>query len=183
MARLIRIAQVVLLAAVAVLLWGDWRARRLDAERWRRLDRIVEELGRASSDGSPPPGSLVTAAATMAVTDREALAQRIVGLIRATLPASAAAGTCACDEKDRSPSAKAEPRTFGPDEDGKAREAEQIVAASLASGHLRVEDVMRLRNLELASKGHPGFAGMRARIFGAINNQKLVAEDMAFVAF
>jgi hypothetical protein len=43
--------------------------------------------------------------------------------------------------------------------------------------------VLRLRNLELASKGHPEFAAMRHRVAAAINGQTLHSEDMAFVVF
>lgn len=171
-ARLTRIAQLVVLVAVCVFLWSDWRARRVDAERWQRLEQTLKELERTVAQASTSRPSTVSA-----LMDREAVAQRVVGLMRAAAPASAAP----CDEK--APEPEPEPKTFGPDEDTKAREAEQVVSASLASGRLRVEDVMRLRNLELASKGHPDFAGMRARVIAAINSQQLIAEDMAFVAF
>lgn len=175
-ARLTCVTQFVVLAAMAAFLWGDWRARRVDAERWQRLELTLKELEHAVNQASAARPSTVTA-----MMDREALAQRVVGLIRAGTPATSAP----CDETARKPEPmpESEPKTFGPDEDAKAREAEQVVSASLASGRLRVEDVLRLRNLELASKGHPDFVGMRSRITGAINSQRLAPEDMAFVAF
>lgn len=170
--KLSRIALVALLAAVAVLLWSDWRARRVEAERWQRLEQTLGDLRHTVAEASTARSSTVSA-----IVDREAVAQRVVGLIRAATPAPAAP----CDEKARDP--EPEPKAFGPDEEAKAREAERIVSASLTSGRLRVDDVLLLRNLELASKGHPDFSGMRARIIAAINNQQLVPEDMAFVAF
>jgi len=173
-ARLTRIAHLVVLAAVAAFLWADWRARRVDAERWQRLERTLDELGHAVAQASAPRPSSVSA-----MIDREALAQRVAGLVRATMPASSAS----CDTQDQAPEPESEPKTFSRDDDAKASEAEQIVSTTLASRHLRVEDVMRLRNLELASNGHPDFAGMRTRILAAINSQQLVPEDLAFVAF
>lgn len=178
--RSVRGIQVLLLAAIAVLLWSDWRARRADDERLRRVEQTLQELGREVARASAAQASVQAPSAVTAILDREALAQRVVGLMRASLPA-----TAPCDEQDVEPEPKSErePKTFGPDEEAKAREAEQVVSASLASGHLRVEDVMRLRNLESASKGHPDFVGMRTRIIAAVNDQRLVPEDMAFVAF
>jgi hypothetical protein len=179
--RSVRGIQVLLLAAIAVLLWSDWRARRADDERLRRVEQTLKELGREVARASAAQASVQPPSAVSAILDREALAQRVVGLMRASLPPSAAP----CDEQDAEPEPKSEPepKTFGPNEEAKAREAEQVVSASLASGHLRVEDVMRLRNLESASKGHPDFVAMRTRIIAAVNDQRLVPEDMAFVAF
>ena len=177
MTRWLRIVEVVLLATAIVFLWVDWRARQLDSARLERLEQRI--------DGWAGVQAVPTAVSADAAMEREAIAQRVAELIRISSPQSAPIA-CPNDSNRRPDSAPVEDpddERLSADAAAKAHEAELIVAASLSSGKLRVGDVIRLRTLELASKGHPDFATMRTRIITAVNDQKLAPEDMAFVAF
>ena len=70
-----------------------------------------------------------------------------------------------------------------PEVEGRVRQAERIVDEALSRGRLEREAVIKLRELQSQSGTDPRFVAMRIEIIAAINQQKLVPEDMAFVAF
>jgi hypothetical protein len=70
-----------------------------------------------------------------------------------------------------------------PEAESRVRQAQRIVGEALARGKLEREAVVKLRELQSQSGNDPRFAAMRNEIIAAINQQKLIPEDVAFVAF
>ena len=176
LARAVMLGQTVLLAIVAVFLWGDTRARREEAARWRALE---DQVGACTRAAVPLP-----VLPALAGVDRYAFARQVASLIDCTPPGAAPAPAPCASETTGAAGTEAPAKLApGPEAERRAREAEEIVAAVLASGRLRIDDTLQLRNLESGSQGHPAFGGMRDRIVAAINDQRLQPEDLAFISF
>jgi hypothetical protein len=154
------------LAAVLLLLYQARQQANAVEERVQQLDtRLAEYAGASRQTASP------------AALQPEALAQRIVALLRANeSPHPTAAQRESAPEQEEAPPAN-------PDAESSVRRAQRIVAEALAQGKLEREAVVKLRELQSQSGSDPRFAAMRNEIIAAINQQKLIPEDVAFVAF
>jgi len=105
------------------------------------------------------------------------LARRIVALLRAGGSAGPAAVQRSPEpEREEAPPAAAEAES-------RVRQAQRIVGDALARGKLERQAITRLRELQAQSGNDPRFAAMRNEIITAINQQKLMPEDVAFIAF
>ena len=152
------------LAAVLLLLYQARQQANAVEERVQKLDTRLAE-------------SAVTMRQTANPAAQEALAQRIVALLRANgSPDPTAVQRAPAPEQE-----EALPAT--PDAESSIRRAQDIVAEALSRGKLEREAVVKLRELQSQSGSDPRFAAMRNEIIAAVNQQKLIPEDVAFVAF
>lgn len=166
-------------AALAAVLFSLHQTRQqVDAveERVQRLDtRLAESAVTSARDASTAPLRL---AGDAAAGDQEALAQRIVALLRA----HGSAGPAAAAQRALAPESE-ETSLENAEVEGRVRQAQRIVAEALARGKLDREAVSKLRELQSRSGSDPRFAAMRSEVIAAINQQKLVPEDVAFITF
>jgi hypothetical protein len=163
------------LAAVLVLLLQSRQQLAAVEERVQRLDVRLNERAVASrvTEGTSMP----RAAGDATPGDQEALAQRIAALLRANGSASLAAVQRApAPEREAAPPANDEA-------DSRIRQAQGIVNDALSRGKLARDAVARLRELQARSGNDPRFATLRDEVIAAINQQKLIPEDVAFIAF
>lgn len=167
--------EVAALAAVLLLLYQARQQAQAVEERVQKLDTRLAEYavaGRQTASAAAPQ-----LAGDAAPGDQEALAQRIVALLRADeshyLTAAPRAPVPGYEE--------APPAI--PEVESHVRQAQRIVGEALARGRLEREAVVKLRELQSRSESDPRFAAMRNDIISAINQQKLIPEDVAFVAF
>jgi len=163
------------LAAVLLLLYQARQHAKAVEERVQKLDTRLAEYTVTSRPTASP--AALQLAGDAAPGDQEALAQRIVALLRAngsTYPA--AVQRAPAPEHEEAPPAI-------PEAESRVRQAQRIVGEALSQGKLEREAVVKLRELQSQSGNDPRFAALRNEIIAAINQQKLIPEDVAFVAF
>jgi type II secretory pathway pseudopilin PulG len=167
-----RAIEAVALAAVLLLLYQARQQANAVEERVQKLDtRLAESAVTSRQTASPAALQLAGDA------DQEALAQRIVALLRTNAsPDPTVAQRAPSQEHEETPTAT-------PETENRVRQAQRIVGEALSRGKLEREDVVKLRELQSQSGSDPRFAAMRNEIIAAINQQKLTPEDVAFVAF
>jgi len=163
------------LAAVLLLLYQARQQANAVEERVQKLDTRLAEYAVTSRQTASPAALQLAGGA--APGDQEALAQRIVALLRANgSPYPTAAQRVPAPEHEETPPAT-------PEAESMVRQAQRIVGEALSRGKLEREAVVKLRELQSQSGNDPRFAAMRNEIIAAINQQKLIPEDVAFVAF
>jgi len=154
------------LAAVLLLLYQAREQAKAVEERVQQLDTRLAEYAVTNPQTASP-----------AALQQEALAQRIVALLRASgSPYPTAAQRAPAPEREEAP-------PVIPEVENRVRQAQRIVDEALSRGKLEREAVVKLRELQSQSENDPRFATMRNEIIAAINQQKLIPEDVAFVAF
>jgi hypothetical protein len=163
------------LGAVVLLLYQTRQQTAAVEERVRKLDARLAESATSSQRTTSP--AVLQVAGVAGLGDQEALAQRIVSLLRSNgFPeATTAPGEPAAEPEEARPTS--------PEAESRVRQAERIVSQALSQGRLEREAVIKMRELQSQSGNDPRFVAMRNEIIGAINQQKLVPEDVAFVAF
>ena len=167
--------EVAALAAVLLLLYQARQQANAVEDRVQKLDTRLAEYAVTSRQTASAAAPQL--AGNAAPGDQEALAQRIVALLRANEShyLTAAQRAPAPDLEETPPAT--------PEAERRVRQAQHIVAEALARGKLEREAVVKLRELQSQSGSDPRFAAMRNEIIAAINQQKLIPEDAAFVAF
>ena len=162
-------------AAMLLLLYQGRQQARAVEQRVQQLDVRLAECAVASRRIAGP--AALPMARNAAARDQEALAQRIVALLRA-------GGSTYLAAAQRAPAPqREEPPPAMPEVESRVRQAQRIVGEALSRGKLEREAVVELRELQSQSGGDPRFAAMRTEIIAAINQQRLIPEDVAFVAF
>jgi len=162
------------LAAVLLLLYQARQQANAVEERVQKLDTRLAEYAVTNRQTASPAALQLAGGA--ALGDQEALAQRIVALLRANGSPNLAAQRAPAPEIEEAP-------TASPEAESGVRQAQRIVGEALSRGKLEREAVIKLRELQSQSGSDPRFATMRNEIIAAINQQKLIPEDIAFVAF
>jgi hypothetical protein len=153
------------LAAVLLLLYQAQQQAKAVEERVQKLDTRLAEYAVASRQTASP-----------AALHQEALAQRIVALLRANESSYPTAA-----QRAPAPEHEETPPT-NPEADSRVRQAQHIVNEALSQGKLEREAVVKLRELQSQGGSDPRFAAMRNELIAANNQQKLIPEDVAFVA-
>ena len=163
------------LGAVVFLAWQT-RTTALGIEhRVRAIENRLADVAMPNQPAANPAALQFGGIAAM--RDQEVLAQRIAEILRTT-------ERCSTSPSQGAPTVEPdEEREQSPEVEKQVGEAGRIVSDALSRGRLERQAVTKLRELQAASGGDPRFVAMRDQVIAAINQQQLVPEDVAFVAF
>lgn len=163
-------------ALAAGLAWHEHR----EAQRFNELNQHIEAALRAAPSRAGGNVGLRIGAALPDDALAELVAQRVLAIIG---PAKACAGPPdATEAEPREPEPREpEPRTR--EQMVLLSQATDLVDRSIRNGRLTRADVLTLRRTFAQLGGGAEQAELRGQVVRAINTQKLVPEDPAFVLF
>jgi hypothetical protein len=160
------------LALAAALGWHEQRENQRFIELSHRLDEMRLLV-------QSRPGGNVDLHLAAPVAD-EALAEKVASRILANIPQKAPEPSARADEAGEDPT---DPEARTAEQRALLARATELVDQSIRSGRLSRADVMTLRTAFSEVGAGPAQGELRSRIIRAINDQKLVPEDPAFILF